>query len=332
MAVTWDLHYDRRVSDEFIAHFQRDGLAHSLVEYAKFAAYPLDVQMRRNPKTGAEHASFYVGLTTVLDVHNKKNGLRFTAHKSYSGGSFGFRPSWSSVMSVDEARRQWPFVEDYLEQVIPHAYRTHAGVEGPVQSAASVFTGLERTMVDREVALHFRDLATKQTIMSQVTKPFVTAVAAVAGIKGTPPSSFGGECDLVALDRQGRLLAVEIKPKDVPTIAWSCAQATVYARLLERWVQARPQGTDRPVTILRGMLDQRARLGLAPLERPALPETPKVVPVVGIGHGVSKSHLQQLQTVQKALLAAGCGDPDLEVHVVRLSGRLDRIADLDRIL
>jgi len=66
-SVAWDLHYDRRVSEDFLKHFLKGGVASSLVEYVKHAPYPLDLQMRKDPKRKfAEHASLYVGLTSIL--------------------------------------------------------------------------------------------------------------------------------------------------------------------------------------------------------------------------------------------------------------------------
>lgn len=324
--VNWELHYDRRVSDVFLQHFLPGGSAHRLVEYARFAAYPLDLQMRYNPKTGTEHASLYVGLTTVLDVHRHKGGLLLKANAAYRKPELRWQPSWDGPLSVKATDSEWRQVEDYLERVIPHASTNYAGKEGPVQAAASVFHSRDRVMVDREVALHFRDKLSKQKVFDEITAPFLAAVKNVDGVPGSPPSNFGGECDLLALDAAGRLLAVEIKPAGVSTIVWATAQATVYAKLLERWVQAPPSGTDRPVTILRGMLEQRARLGLAPLGRPAIPEKPVVVPVVGIQRGETSAPLiKRMKQVQKALVDAGCGNEDLEVYEVNLAGRLDRV-------
>jgi hypothetical protein len=321
----WDLHYDRRVTDEFLAHFVRNGVAHSLVEYARYAAFPIDLQMRRNPKTRAEHASLYVGLSSVLDVHRKKDKLQLEAHQTFRTGPFGFKDEWRQPMQVQSLSKEWRSVEAYLEAVIPFANEKFAGKEGAVQAAASVFSSPERIMVDREVALHFRDKAVKSQVFQEITAPFVAAVQGVADVPGVPPGAFGGECDLLALDHHGRLLAVEIKPRDVGTIVWASAQATVYAKLLERWVNTKPQGTDHPLTILRGMLDQRARLGLAPVDRPGIPESPDVVPVVGIQRDANPVDVSQMKKVQQAQLAAGCGDPSLEVYEVTLAGRMDRL-------
>lgn len=47
--IDWDLHYDRRATAGFLAHFLPGGVAESLAEYARYAPYPVDLQMRKNP-------------------------------------------------------------------------------------------------------------------------------------------------------------------------------------------------------------------------------------------------------------------------------------------
>lgn len=109
------------------------------------------------------------------------------------------------------------------------------------------------------------------------------AVKTVAEVPGQHPTSFGGECDLLAVDARGRLLAVEIKPRNVSSIAWVGIQATIYAELFTRWLRSpRSAAADQPAVIIRDMLDQRTRLGLASPNRAALPDEPEVVPVVAI--------------------------------------------------
>lgn len=64
-----DYRYDRRVDEEFLKLFDSRGVFRTLTEYAQKARYPVDLQFRLDPKTRAQHASLYVGLTTVLDIH-----------------------------------------------------------------------------------------------------------------------------------------------------------------------------------------------------------------------------------------------------------------------
>src|SRR4051794_5340115 len=102
MSVSWDLHYDRRVSEPFLNHFLPGGVAHSLVEYARYAPYAMDLQMRHNPKTGADHATLYVGLTAVLGVKANKAGLELVPHKWAATGAFGFSTSWTQPKAAGE--------------------------------------------------------------------------------------------------------------------------------------------------------------------------------------------------------------------------------------
>ena len=63
---------------------------------------------------------------------------------------------------------------------------------------------------------------------------------------------------VLAVDDDGRLLAVEVKPANaIAGIAKSPAQVALYATLWSTWLDE----TDDSVQVLQGMLDQRARLG-----------------------------------------------------------------------
>jgi len=73
------------------------------------------------------------------------------------------------------------------------------------------------------------------------------------------------------------------------------------------------------------MLEQRARLGLAPTSRPGIAERPIVVPIVAIQRGASATALERMRKVQAALLEAGCGDPNFEIYEVSMTGRMDRL-------
>lgn len=323
MTEGWDLHYDRRVEPEFLAHFKRGGVARSLVEYAKNAPFPVDLQMRRSPKTGATHASLYVGLTDVLKISSKPQGkLTLTAHKTWSEGKFGFKSEWKQAQTSEEVESSWREVEAYLEEVIPRAAEKHAAQEGMVQAAASAFSDGNRVMVDREAALHFRDQKTKDRIMAEVTEPIVKAVEGVDDVPGKRPQRFGGECDLLAVDDEGRLLTVEVKPRRTGAIRWAAAQATVYAKLFERWVNAEAAGTPTAGEIVHGMLDQRQQLGLAKRISPYLADCPEVVPVVAVQRGAPDTYMEGFRKVQDALLTAGVGDPELELYEVTIAGRL----------
>jgi hypothetical protein len=140
-------------------------------------------------------------------------------------------------------------------------------------------------MLDREVLLHFRDTPTKKRVMDNICADLLRAVGE-APVPGARPTSFGGKCDLLALDSSGRLLAVEVKPRGVPTIAWAPAQVIVYARLLRLWSRHDPDAAE----ILSGMVDQRERLGLIATATPAPRPQLDALPVVAVQRAMSQEH------------------------------------------
>lgn len=320
---TGDIRYDRRVSPVFLDHFCKGGVAHSLVEYAKHARFPIDLQLRHNPKTGADHATLYAGLTGVLNVLSRPNGhLALTAHETWTTGPYGFdseHHGWASAASEAAWRSRWRCVEDYLEQVIPVAASKHGSKEGGVQAAVSAFSGRQRIMLDREVIPHFLNSKVREQVLVACWSPLVDALNESKPAPGKVPQRFGAECDLLALDRAGRLLAVEVKPNSGGSIAWVAAQATMYARVMSAWVN----DDDEWNSVIAGMVGQRQLLGLAPKGDFGLTGTPKIVPVVALQRGAPQHLIARMWAVQSALVEAGVGDPDLEVYEVSLSGRLD---------
>ena len=110
----------------------------------------------------------------------------------------------------------------------------------------------------------------------------------------------GGELDCLAIDDQGRLLTIEVKPADeMGTGAWAPAQAMIYAQLFRLWIRRNPELAR---STLQTMADQRAKLGLG---APATlsPELP-VVPVVAFGAPTAdQAHVHQ-QAVSRAKLVA----------------------------
>jgi hypothetical protein len=325
MPFVGSIRYDRRVAPDFLACFLKNGVAHSLTEYAGKARYPVDLQMRHNPKTGADHASLYVGLTSVLNVMAKPKpvaGLALNAHKTWSEGPYGFDVSWRQASPVNLWKARWIEVEEYLEIVIPAASVTHGGTEGAVQAAASAFGGGARVMLDREVTPHFLNAPLKNSVLTPISKGLADALARTKPIPGKPPTWFGAECDLLALDREGRLLAIEVKPS-VSSLVWTPAQATMYARVLKAWADDDSGDTPGWRAVVTGMLEQRRQLGLVPRFTTELPDQPVVVPVIAVQRGANSKLISRLWKVQQALLNEGVGDPSLEVYQVSLSGRLD---------
>lgn len=228
-----DYRYDRRVDPDFLDLFDARGAFRTLTEYACKARYPVDLQFRRNPKTAAQHASLYVGLTTVLDVHWKPGAVKLAAHPTFQPS--GFQAAWMSWTAISVAAAQADAVDGYLDAVIPKAAAGRAAVEG------------------------------------------------------------------------------------APTITWAPAQAIVYARLFNIWLQHDPDAAE----ILSGMIEQRKRLNLIKSQASVLPSRPSVIPIVAVQRGVSQELRGRLFTVRRHLADQGIDEASqLRVYEVTLAGRL----------
>lgn len=316
----FDIRYDRRVSDQFLQHFTPDGVLSSLPAYAKSGLFPIDLRFRGDAKSGAEHASLYVGLTSVLDVHHSRAGkLKLTVHSTHRANG-KFDAAWAKQMTLDELAAVWPAVELYLDRIIPIAAKSHGGKEGAIQAAVASHRSSERVIVDREVTPAFRDTATRQEFMYACQQPILDVLKKSDLGFGAVPAKLGNECDALAVDSAGRILAVEIKPVGVGSIAWVVAQATMYARILQRWIDAdAPEGL-QPVDVIQGMLAQRHDVRLAPKVDLAFEARPRVVPVVALQRGASAEMIRRMCAVRDVLRGVDLDVADVEIYEVNLIG------------
>lgn len=317
--------YDRRVSPDFLALFDREatdgGVASSLVDYANEALFPVDLQFRRDTKSGREHATLYVGLTAVLNVRSTKRGLlSLDVHATHMKNG-RFDPAWGTPMTADGLAKIWAEVELYLDRVIPLATLTHGNKEGAVQAALASHRSSALVVLDREVTPSFGSTAEKGAFMAASQKPILRALDdANFGFSGAP-KKLGNECDALAVDSRGRILAVEVKPLSAGTIAWVPAQAVMYARILQAWIDHPPMAGHEPSEVLRGMLDQRRRIGLASgsfdVSSPL-----KVVPVVALQRGASAEMVRRMLAVRDALKGSNLDVAPVEIYEVNLLGEL----------
>lgn len=315
--------YDRRVEPELLDVLKPGGWARSLVEYGRSGQFALDLQLRGTPKSKACHATLYVGLTKVLDLSwSPSNGFSISAHPTWKQ-----RGKWDERWDGARKRRfsadDWRGVEDYVERAIIAVGPKYLK-EGAVQSALSGFRTQDQTVVDREVVVGFSSTSEKQRISSAVARPLLNALRldrAPAWWK-TAPTSLGGECDGLALDRDGSLMAIEVKPRRATGgITWSAVQVRHYATLLARWAR---ECSDASM-IIDGMVAQRVELGLADPTRATVQRPIVVRPVLAIERGASPAALDRLRQVHDHLRNAGLDDPPLEIYSVNLVGRLDRL-------
>ena len=312
-----ELRYDRRVSDDFLSLFVPGGVLSILADYARKAPYPIDLQFRRDIKTDAQRATLYVGTEKVLDVHKDgASAVRFAGHRTRSTAS-GFDEIGSASIALRDLHPTLDLLGSYLDRVIPPVAGGSAGVEGAVQSAVSSYDSAERSMLDREFILQFRDDPTRRRVIGEAGADLL-ALAKSAPVPGAAPERLGGEADLIAVDGAGDLLAIEVKPRNVSTITWAPLQVIVYARLLSRWLAA----DDAAVEILRGVADQRRAIGLLTPEA-AIGDEPAVRPLLAIQRGIPARYRDRLAAVLQHLAQNDVAEAaNLEVYEVDLAGRL----------
>jgi hypothetical protein len=219
---TPDLFFDRRVSQGLLAALSADGPLHSLVGRRNSHPGEFDVQLRRDQKGDRSWASFYAGLTSVLDIDHlpKKDLYRLRAHPTHRDRG-GFDRAWCAWRSLDVLRDAWPAVERYLDRVVASVDSQWTSLEGVVHGAIASDRAEDYRVVNREVSPAFRDQPTKDSILRAVTGPIVAAVARPDDDHPPwwPPltsklgvSNLGTSCDFLAIDARGRILALEAKP------------------------------------------------------------------------------------------------------------------------
>lgn len=320
------LSYDRPAPEALLSALRPGGFAHSLVEYGRSGQYALDLQLRgyeqKSGKSGGNWASLYCGLTKVIDLHYlPSRGFRLTVHPTWQ--TQGWDPIWSGYTKNGFSAAAWKEVEDYLERVIPVVGDRFLR-EGSVQSAISAFQSRNLTVIDREVAISFSNQAEKKRVTDSLEGPLLAAFEGPGPRWWTGrPATLGGECDALAVDTEGTLLAIEVKPaKASSTIPWSPVQVRQYSNLLARWAEE----TEDAAEIVDGMVGQRVELGLATQSAPSCCRPIQVRPIVALQRGVTGKVMDRLHQVQERLVDAGHDDPPLELYQVNLIGRLDPIA------
>lgn len=315
------LTYDRRAPEALLDALRPDGWAHSLVEYGRSGQYALDLQLRGHGgarKNWDHWATLYVGLTKVVDLHYlAARGFRLSVDNAWK--KYGWDEQWETNRRDGFVADDWRSVEAYLEQVIP-AVGQRFLKEGSVQSAVSAFQSRDLTVIDREAVIAFSNRPEKDKVIKALSSPLLDALDP----PGAPwwrgcPKNLGGECDALAVDADGRLIAMEIKSnKAYASIPWAPLQVRHYANLFTEWAGSTPDAAE----IINGMVQQRAALGLT-THNPTCGERVKLRPLIAIQNGASPEVLDRLGQVHRRLVERGIDDPPLEVYSVNLVGRLD---------
>ena len=316
--------YDRRISNELKAELEPAGRLSRLVQFAR-GRHLADVQLRKSRDGSRSWVSVYAGLTKILDVENRRKEFRLRADSSYidrnQTGAAGSTPlPWNEWRSAKALMTQWPAIQAYLAAQFKDVGNKFIN-EGAVQAMLCAHGGDTFRVIDREAVLNFASTNVREDVYRELRDPLVQALADSGGNAWWKPPSPGGEVDLLAVDSEGRVLVIEVKPANSLTgITWAPLQVAFYARLFRRWAE---EARHDAVDILEAMLQQRVSLGLE--ERGGIPlkDPVEFVPVIAI-EDPPRSHdaLKRLGLVRDRLVSGDLADEALAVWLVRPSVRV----------
>lgn len=323
MAAT--LFLDRRVPRGVLSQFLPGGAFRPLVDLALEDRQVRDVQLRRqswsSPERGESYVSVYAGLSAVVSVNFNGRGVKVVTHGTYQGLD-SFVPEWTKRQAVDRLASQIDQIVAFTRDTIAHVTMSGQFLnEGLVHAAlAAAPAESEIRTPNREVSISFKSTAARQQWMEPVISRYQTCLAALADPPPWWPSltSLGTGCDFLAVDDDGRLLALEAKPANAATgIAKGPVQVALYAELLRAWVD---DIVDH-IEIVEDMFDQRVQLGLAPPGLLVVP-SPTVVPVLAIGEGTASTEaMKRAFSVASALVPARrLGVAPLEIWTLDSAG------------
>jgi len=356
--------FDRTVPDEFLELFiQKEGFK-NLVALAKKKGNCLDLQFRalgnRPP-----HATLYLGTSKAVDIIYYASAKEVTivpqksasfadAYESFAKSNRAADKAWGKKQPIEEALNIWneggagtDLIEKLVEAGSPggQAERyVNPEREGYLQAKVAKETK-NFTVIDRESSTSFGSERSKKKALTAARKPVLGALKELRAtqepwtaskiikplkpLKFGPkkPSGFGDELDALAVDSQGRILAIEVKGGyDTTGVGWTPAQVAVYKRLFEEWIASDPEAARSALT---SMFKQRETLGLGGGQ--TLPPGKKklvVVPMILIGEMKSKGSVDtanaRMLQVQKVLKNNGESLKGLEVWQA-VSGKIKEV-------
>lgn len=334
-----DIYFDRRVPERLINALAPDGEFHELVPAPNDERGPLDLHLRG--LGGDEgHATLYLGLTRVIDLHTDTRGLFRLTGQPGSRSKSVFKPIYEQFFDAHWTRWQSPrdLAEssagrhEYLKRAIDIAEKRYLAKEGQLQASLSSWPDTA-LLIDRESVIGFGDAKTKERHFEDALEPVKKAGVSLrtgghawadveieaAGGSGTTSNRikrFGGELDALAVDPHGRLLIIEAKHgSDTAGLGWTPAQVAIYLRLFRAWAEHDP---DHAHVVLSGMIEQRVRIGLAGSSPASVAMPLELVPTIIVGDPVRNPKVanERMRDVRTALAGAGEELNSLEVWQV----------------
>jgi hypothetical protein len=299
--------FDRRVPGALLDALGSGGAFAWVTELARLpvaTGLALDLGLRATPKSpNVGHATLYQGTTQVLGLLIDSRGL-FSLTPHQKGGRFEpveppFDENWRTKQPLSQFSGSMPTIHAHVSSAIDAA-PPGLQSEGFYQAALAKPNKAAFTLVDRELMFPFANGASKTQTIEQLRTPLVKVQRALVlkhRWKTTKPP--GDKLDALAIDRDGRLLAIEVKPGNLLGPA-NLFQVAMYVRLLRAWIDA-DEALAREV--LEGMARQRAALGLGLPEPNRLAAKLEVVPVLAIGKPIidAQQIRHQFKIVRDAL-------------------------------
>ncbi|MGH2758689.1 MAG: hypothetical protein ACRDKJ_03895 [Actinomycetota bacterium] len=173
--------------------------------------------------------------------------------------------------------------------------------EGEVQWMLGTTAGESFSVIDREAIVGFGSKPIRAETYKRLREPLLSALGPKLEATLGNPREFGGKLDLLAIDKDGRLLVMEVKPATYGSgIVWSPLQVMFYAELFQEWATKADDATE----CLRAMLDQRVELGLTKYAH-ELKEPLEIIPVVAVGGEIPDKWKYGLKKVRDALREGG---------------------------
>ena len=296
---------DRRVSDTLMnALSDASGLG-AIVDLRNEDPGRYDVLLTKT-SDGESRASLYVCLTKILDVRERRGYFWLSAHRTH-GSVGGFDPRWNRRQELSELAAQRGEIIVHLRRARRAVPESYLQSEGAAQAliCSGVCSGF--AVITREAGPSYGSQLIKNRWTSELGQPLLTAVRSTGrtdawwpGVRdGGKLPSLGQEADVLAVDEDGNLLVIEVKPATAAKgLAWAPVQVLFYATVFARLLATDESARDK----LSGMLAQRRELGLTPPNGLELRDRASLIPVVAIGAGdVSREVLRRVPLLAAAL-------------------------------
>jgi hypothetical protein len=311
-----------------VAALAPGGPFHSLVELVTVPEHgkALDLQFRSDPRRPSNgRATLYIGLTKGVDLEVRGQAFRVVPQMQFGlATTWVRRPPWTEWQVASQLKSLWPDALTYIRSTIDAAPERYVRSEGAMQALLANLVSDRFAVVDRESVVGF-DPGVKTQFLAPLSS-LLSAVVRDLRSQGyswaTADKRFGDEIDALAVDADGRLLVIEVKPGlNTAGVGWTPAQVARYLWLFTAWAQQDPAHAH---AVLTGMLAQRVRLGLARHGRVPPKAPPKLIPVIAVCGSVQNPSVanQRMLAVHDALRGADIDLDELEVWQVTDDGMI----------